>query len=25
MQQWGTDDSIIWDYVLNALGLTNII
>jgi hypothetical protein len=24
IQQWGDDDSIIWDYVANTLGLTLI-
>jgi len=24
VQQWGDDDSIIWDYVANTLGLTLI-
>jgi len=22
IQQWGTDDTVIWDYVINTLGLT---
>ena len=22
IQQWGADDSIIWDYVINTLGIT---